>query len=168
MADDELFPKPALFLLSATVFAERDGRILLLKRAGGEMTGAWYLPGGAVDEGETPEIAARRELLEETGLHPSGPLRIVGLTPMHVYGHASIQVSYACSCADGEVVVSAEHSAARWMDPKEYRERHLSDEVLARAEAADKRIGDIVRNVRANFDLYIAQLDKAEVIPPGP
>ena len=108
-----------LFALSAAVFVERDGEILLLKRAGGEMTGAWYIPGGAVDAGETVEEAARRELFEESGLAPDGPLTCVGVSHMQAYGLESLQVLYACDCAPGDVVLSDEHSAARWMDARD-------------------------------------------------
>ena len=37
----------------------------------------WEIPGGRIDEGESPEQAAARETLEETGWRP-GPLRPVG------------------------------------------------------------------------------------------
>jgi 8-oxo-dGTP pyrophosphatase MutT (NUDIX family) len=40
-------------------------------------TWGWEIPAGAVDEGETPEEAAVRETLEETGWRP-GPLREIG------------------------------------------------------------------------------------------
>ncbi len=40
---------------------------------------SWEIPGGRVDEGETPEFAATRECLEETGL------RCVDLKPLVVY-----------------------------------------------------------------------------------
>ena len=150
-------PEPGVFRLSAAVYAERDGQILLLKRAGGELSGAWYLPGGAVDEGETPEEAARRELLEEAGLTPSGPLILIGLTPMHVYGTNSIQVTYACECADGEVAISHEHSGWRWMAASEFRSRYFSDEIIAAADASEARIGAIVRGVRDNLDEYLSR-----------
>ena len=44
--------------------------LLLTRRAGGlsSHAGQWALPGGRVDEGETPEAAALRELAEEVGL----------------------------------------------------------------------------------------------------
>jgi 8-oxo-dGTP diphosphatase len=61
-----------LFTLSSAVFVQRHGNILILKRAGGEGTGGWYLPGGAVDAGETVEESARRELLEEAGSSRAG------------------------------------------------------------------------------------------------
>lgn len=37
----------------------------------------WEVPGGRIDEGESPEQAAVRETLEETGWRP-GPLRRIG------------------------------------------------------------------------------------------
>src|ERR1700734_698143 len=44
---------------------------LLLKRTGKEHEdGTWAFPGGKIEEGETPEQAARRESTEETGITP--------------------------------------------------------------------------------------------------
>jgi ADP-ribose pyrophosphatase YjhB (NUDIX family) len=46
----------------------RPGEVLLARRGKPPSAGAWSLPGGAQELGETAEEAARRELLEETGL----------------------------------------------------------------------------------------------------
>ncbi len=47
-----------------------DGERILLTRISdlGYPTGWWGLPGGGVDHGESPHVAVRRELYEETGL----------------------------------------------------------------------------------------------------
>lgn len=145
-----------LFALSAAVFAERDGKILILKRStDGEAPGAWYIPGGAVDVGETVEQAARRELHEEAGLTPTGRLRCIGVVHMHVYGREALQVVYVCRCPDGDVHISDEHTAARWTDPLEYRERYFNDDAVARADAVSPRFGALVRGVRENLDEYL-------------
>jgi 8-oxo-dGTP pyrophosphatase MutT (NUDIX family) len=47
----------------------KDGKFLLGKnRKGGVYEGLFVVPGGGVENGETKEIALRREMLEETGI----------------------------------------------------------------------------------------------------
>ena len=58
-------PKPEL-AVSAAIF--RDGKVLLVRRAGAPAKGLWTLPGGRVEVGETLVEAVRREVMEETGL----------------------------------------------------------------------------------------------------
>ncbi len=45
----------------------QDSKILLIKRVKPE-TVYWVIPGGGVEEGETPEVALQRECLEELGV----------------------------------------------------------------------------------------------------
>jgi len=49
----------------ATGYVVRDGRTLLVKH---KKLGMWLPPGGHIDEGEHPDEAVLREVLEETGL----------------------------------------------------------------------------------------------------
>jgi 8-oxo-dGTP diphosphatase len=46
----------------------RPDAVLLVRRGRPPALGAWSIPGGAQELGETAEAAARRELQEETGL----------------------------------------------------------------------------------------------------
>src|ERR1700752_3516829 len=52
------------------------GPALLLVRSSYRI--AWNFPGGTIRRGETPEMAARRELAEEIGLTPESALRPAG------------------------------------------------------------------------------------------
>jgi 8-oxo-dGTP diphosphatase len=59
--------------LAADAAVRRGDEILLIQRKFPPMQGAWALPGGFVDQGETPEHAALRELKEEAGLDGQQP-----------------------------------------------------------------------------------------------
>ena len=46
---------------------DERGWVLLVKQVSGPYAGAWLLPGGGVDPGESVEAGLRREMREETG-----------------------------------------------------------------------------------------------------
>jgi 8-oxo-dGTP pyrophosphatase MutT (NUDIX family) len=75
-----------LFMPSAhALIRDGEGRILLVRH----VEGRWQLPGGAVDPGEGPGEAARRECLEEIGV-PVELEQIAG-----VYGGPEHRFRYA-------------------------------------------------------------------------
>ncbi|MCG8700355.1 MAG: NUDIX hydrolase [Bacteroidales bacterium] len=63
------YPRPAVTVdIILFAFTENDLKTLLIKRKEPPFQGHWAYPGGFVDENETAEEAAIRELKEETNL----------------------------------------------------------------------------------------------------
>lgn len=74
---------------------DREDRLLLFfdrDPAAPGRPGWWYPPGGAIETGESPEEAARRELIEEVGIRPGelGPVVLHGSVSFS-YGGRHIQ-----------------------------------------------------------------------------
>lgn len=57
--------EPTAQLATGLVFTDAAGRILLVKPTYNDV---WHLPGGVVEDGESPAAAAVREVREELGL----------------------------------------------------------------------------------------------------
>ena len=80
----------------AIAVVERDGLFLIGQREKEvALEGYWEFPGGKLEKGETPEAAAVRECLEETGLE----VRVTGSyrTTSHDYDHAAVRLHFlAC------------------------------------------------------------------------
>jgi len=89
---------------SGTVVHDPDRGVLLLWRHRFVTdTWGWEIPAGRIDAGETPEQAAAREVLEETGWRP-GPL--TPLTTYHPINGLADQ-RFHVFAADGAIEVGA-------------------------------------------------------------
>ncbi len=72
------FPRPALTVDLVVTTRGPVPQVLLARRRHDPFAGTCSLPGGFVDENGPPEAAARRELVDETGLS-AGELRLLGV-----------------------------------------------------------------------------------------
>ena len=92
---------------------DASGRVLLVKQIAGPYAGAWLLPGGGVDDGESIEEGLRREMREETGLELTDVERVASYLVDERTQDFKALVHLFRAKADGDP--QAEHgSAVRW------------------------------------------------------
>lgn len=109
---------------------EQEENVLLVKNKG---PGASYytLPGGAVEQGETLEEAAIREVKEETGLDVQlGGIFSVGEAFFEERGHHAIFFTFTGKIIGGEINISMpeEIEEVTWMNSQLAEQYiHLSD-----------------------------------------
>lgn len=75
---------------AAAVWVEHLGKVLMIERSD---SGKWSLPGGTMEYGESLEVCATREVLEETGI----AVEVVGM--VGVFTDSRHRIEYG----DGEV-----------------------------------------------------------------
>ncbi|WP_435643841.1 NUDIX hydrolase [Streptomyces sp. H49] len=99
--------------ISAAIITNGD-RVLMVRRRVKEGELSWQFPAGGIEPGETPEEAAVRETLEETGLK----VEAESLIGQRVHPKTGREMSYtACRVIDGEAHVADEDEldAVAWV-----------------------------------------------------
>lgn len=108
-------------LVGIGIVVLRPDGVLLVRRGRPPSKDTWSIPGGAQELGEPAEAAARRELLEETGLHV-GPLHLVAnVDSIHRDAAGRVQyhytiVDFAAKWVSGTPVAGSDVTAAGFFD----------------------------------------------------
>ena len=110
--------------LAAGVVATREDRVLLVRRAIEPAYGTWVFPGGYVDRGEHPAVAARREALEEAGVM----VALEGMLGIYQYpaGNPVVLVVYHGIITGGEPTALDESLEVELFNPAEVPWGNLS------------------------------------------
>lgn len=101
---------------AGVLFMTKSGDVLLMRRAAkpeqdADFAGMWSFPGGGIEEGETVEQAARREILEETGLEDAGDLK---LWTRRIGNDVDFTTFLSIINAPFEPEMNEEHDARTW------------------------------------------------------
>ena len=114
----------------------QSGRVLLIRRGVDPGAGLWALPSGFMEQGESPEDALCREVLEETGVACS-PGKLISATTHddHVFGHVVV-LAYTATCVDATALAGDDAVEAHWFEtthlPRMAFESHLG--IIQQAE----------------------------------
>ena len=98
-----------------TKAVNEDGATIIFatQRGYGDFKGGWEFPGGKIEEGETPQDALKREIMEEL----STEIAVGDLIDTIEYDYPTFHLSMDCFWAEivsGDMVLK-EHEAAKWL-----------------------------------------------------
>lgn len=139
------YPGRPFLAVSIAVF--RAGQVLLAKRAYSPYKGAFSLPGGLVETGETLEEAALRELREEVAVEA----RIIAFN-QHVQAierdragqirHHYVVASFAGLWVSGEARPGPEATEILWIEPKQLAALNGTPHLVPVVRAAERLLKD--------------------------
>lgn len=93
----------------------QDGnKIFATQRGYGDFKDGWEFPGGKIEQGETPQEALVREILEELDTE----IEVGELLDTVEYDYPQFHLSmdcFMCTVKSGELVLK-EHEAAKWLN----------------------------------------------------
>ena len=99
--------------VTAAIIIE-EGKVFATQRGYGEFKDGWEFPGGKIEDGETPEEALRREIMEELDTK----VMVGELFDTVEYDYPTFHLSmqcYLCQVKEGDLRLK-EHENAKWLD----------------------------------------------------
>jgi len=118
--------RPILLVGAAILVLDEQNRLLMMKRSDNE---CWSVPGGSMEPGELVEVAAKREILEESNLE-IGEMSLFGVFsgPELFYKYPNgdevynVIIVYLSRDWCGDVELNDEHTEWRWCPANEIPE----------------------------------------------
>ncbi|WP_269931549.1 NUDIX hydrolase [Aminobacter sp. HY435] len=117
---------------AVSVAVMRDGKIMLVRRGRAPSKGLYAFPGGRVEDGETLEEAARRELIEETAVTVAELvlLRAIEIDSRDDGGSLYLLTVFGARHAQGEPVAADDADEAAFFTLAEIERLPLTDSTL--------------------------------------
>lgn len=103
-------------VVAAVIKAVNEAEVTMIfatQRGYGEFKGGWELPGGKIEDGETPQEALKREIMEELDTE----IKVGELLETIEYDYPTFHLSMDCFWAEivsGDLILK-EHEAAKWL-----------------------------------------------------
>jgi 8-oxo-dGTP diphosphatase len=103
------------------VLADNQGRVLVAQRPADKICpGKWEFPGGKIEDGETPHVALRRELMEELGVDVIDSDRLVKL--VNEFPDRCIHLDVWLVRRWRGIAFGVENQAIQWLHPAQVRD----------------------------------------------
>ena len=123
-APDKKNVAPVAGRFSVNVVVNGDGEILMLKRSTASRygPGLWGFPAGHIEEGESPQECAERELLEEIGAGVSvEPVKRIEPVRDEINGSEYEFYLFHLRWLGGEIRLNHEHTDYAWVNRHDYK-----------------------------------------------
>ena len=130
---DNSYPETPKVAVGAVVF--NDERVLLVRRGQPPSEDLWAIPGGSVEIGETPQEAAEREILEETGIkiragEPVFTFDVIDRDRTGKIRFHYVIVDLEADYISGDPNAGDDAAEARWVTAQEINELRVSAPTL--------------------------------------
>lgn len=135
-------PENLKLFVAAKAFISYKDKILLLQESSnykeGTQFGKFDVPGGRLSPGENIDECLKREILEETNLPiASGRPFFVNESRPIVKGEKwqVIRIFFSVDVDTDAVTLSKDHETHIWIDPKDYKDHHVIENLYPVFEA---------------------------------